>query len=342
MKTKTVIRLALWFPIIGAAFLLAQAQPEVSTRKFDQFWYLRTSEEKARLDLYAKELRNHERAIIVGYRDSHYSPGSFARTLEGYRRYLVDAMSVAPERLEIIDAGASEQPRIELWLVSRAESLPVKPAPHALELTSPLLFDSISTGLGCVGEYTLTPEEPEDALRIFAAALKNNPTAIGYILVHPSTREPARHAKQLMERSLSLLHNAGIARARILGFVEASRRCTTVDLWLMSSDLVIPAATTPKKFFQSQRILEAERERFLIRRVEFVGNDYTRDNVLRRQIYLQEGERFTTELLKRSLTSLSRLKIIRPVSINDVEVTLDRRDRIVDIELHVNERRRGR
>lgn len=90
-------------------------------------------------------------------------------------------------------------------------------------------------------------------------------------------------------------------------------------------------------------IHEAVENQFLVRRIEFLGNEYTRDDVLRRRVLLQEGDIFTLESLVKSLESVSRLKkIIYPVKLGDVMISLNRPEKIVDMTICFKERRRTR
>ncbi len=84
---------------------------------------------------------------------------------------------------------------------------------------------------------------------------------------------------------------------------------------------------------------EAIANRYTVRRVEFSGNETTRDNVLRRRIFLQEGDIFTRHNLQRSIVNVRKLKIIYPVRLNDVFVRLDRTDRLIDLTIRFRERR---
>jgi Surface antigen variable number repeat len=89
-------------------------------------------------------------------------------------------------------------------------------------------------------------------------------------------------------------------------------------------------------------IREAEENEYGVRRVEFIGNRYTRDNVLRRRIILQEGDKFTRENLLKSLVRVNQLKkIIYPVELGHVIILLDRQDKTVDFEMCFKERRPG-
>jgi len=89
-------------------------------------------------------------------------------------------------------------------------------------------------------------------------------------------------------------------------------------------------------------IREAEKDQYTTRRVEFLGNRYTRDTTLRRRtnIGLQEGELFTRQNLVRSLRNVSKLKQIYPVQLKDVELRLNRDDKTVDMMICFKERAR--
>jgi methylphosphotriester-DNA--protein-cysteine methyltransferase len=83
----------------------------------------------------------------------------------------------------------------------------------------------------------------------------------------------------------------------------------------------------------------AQKHRYTVRRVEFYGNVNTRDNILRRRILLNEGDIFTKERLIRSIERLNTVKIIKPVRLSDVEIRLDKEDKLVDMLICFAERR---
>jgi outer membrane protein assembly factor BamA len=85
---------------------------------------------------------------------------------------------------------------------------------------------------------------------------------------------------------------------------------------------------------------EAETNEYHIRRVEFLGNENTRDLVLRQRMgLLQEGELFTRRKLVKSLANVSRLKIIYPVQIADVVLSVDESEKLVDLLICFRERK---
>jgi hypothetical protein len=95
---------------------------------------------------------------------------------------------------------------------------------------------------------------------------------------------------------------------------------------------------------QNALIRDAETDKYTTRRVEFVGNKYTGDMVLRRRINtgLQEGDLFTRQGLIRSLRNVSKLKVIYPARLRDVVIQLDRPRKTVDMIICFREKRRPR
>jgi outer membrane protein assembly factor BamA len=86
-------------------------------------------------------------------------------------------------------------------------------------------------------------------------------------------------------------------------------------------------------------IREAERNRYTTRRIEFIGNQYTRDSVLKRRINigLQGGDLFTRRNLIRSLRNVSTLREIYPVKTTDVTFHLNPAEKTVDVIICVKE-----
>jgi Surface antigen variable number repeat len=106
---------------------------------------------------------------------------------------------------------------------------------------------------------------------------------------------------------------------------------------LQTPEQTVVKCTQPENE-QEPLLREAIENRFTVRRVEFVGNETTRDNILRKRIFLQEGELFTRRNLSRSIANVSKLRIIYPVKISDVIVRLDRPDKLIDLAFCFRER----
>ena len=90
-------------------------------------------------------------------------------------------------------------------------------------------------------------------------------------------------------------------------------------------------------------LVEAQRNEFTVRRVEFFGLTYTRDQTVRNRMtpIINEGDVLTREKLVRSLRSMSRLKrTIYPVRLTDVVLRVDRQNGLVDMGICFRQRPR--
>jgi outer membrane protein insertion porin family len=83
-----------------------------------------------------------------------------------------------------------------------------------------------------------------------------------------------------------------------------------------------------------------EGKQYNLRRLEFIGNTFTRDNVLRREVLLNEGERYNQELWDLSLLRLNQLGYFEQVKKEDATVNTNEREGQVDITLKVQEKGR--
>ncbi len=91
-------------------------------------------------------------------------------------------------------------------------------------------------------------------------------------------------------------------------------------------------------------IKKAEQNQYRVSHIYFSGNIEIRDRVLRRKINerLNEGDIFTRQNLYQSLIKLSELKVIYAVRLEDVEVSLDKENRNIDLTITVREKRRSK
>ena len=82
-----------------------------------------------------------------------------------------------------------------------------------------------------------------------------------------------------------------------------------------------------------------------IRRVEFYGNTYTADNLIRRKLMLIEGESFDVSTLRRGLERVHRLGIFEKVKDEEIEWCLlegmtDEVDFVVEFRYKPSKRRK--
>ncbi len=326
---------------IGSAPVQAQDSSS-APRKFDEFADLRTDDIQARLDGFAKEIRKDEQlqGFIVGYHRTDRLPGSFLREYHGFREYMLN-LAVRSDRIDVIDGGFRDHEKTELWLAPVGTSFPTTHKTPAVQ--GVMEFDYETLGFGCESEYTLVLEEPSDLVRFFGEAMRRNPDTKGHVAVHPSRELKSSQAAKLAATARkSLLSEYGISSDRISTSVELSRACASLNLWLAPTNLPFPTGNPRELFFYSQLMSEAEQNNYTVRRVTFVGNASTRDQVIRRRLLQNEGDIFKRTLLEQSLKAVSQLKNFRPVTIQDVEVHLDREEKTIDFLINLTERTGGR
>jgi outer membrane protein insertion porin family len=83
-----------------------------------------------------------------------------------------------------------------------------------------------------------------------------------------------------------------------------------------------------------------EGKQYTLRRLEFIGNTFTRDNVLRREVLLNEGERYNKQLWDLSLLRLNQLGYFEQIKEEDATINTNEREGLVDITLKVQEKGR--
>jgi hypothetical protein len=314
-----------------------------SSRKFDAFNDLPTDDTQAHLDLFAQELRKDDKlqGFVVGYRSTSTLPGWHLRKIFGYLDYLANSRGVNPANVQVVDAGTARTTLTELWLVPSGAENPK--CPDTSKLIPNTRFDQLQLGDGCLPEYTIELYEAEDALRFFAAELNYDPHLKGLMVVHPS-REHIRQGLQLLSNSKKQLLNLFNVEPKLLMTEFGGKSvCTTLTLWVVPSTFSKPRGTTAEQFLLTRLMADAEKNRYTIRRLEFVGNTSTRDSALRKQTHeLQEGEIFSHVKLRHSLASLSRLRGIYPVGIGDVDAYLNEDESTIDLTIYVRPRSRER
>jgi hypothetical protein len=338
-RTLLLINLGI-LPVLALCAVCSAQEPIDRAFKLDEFPDMKADDTQARLDILAERLSKDSnlQSFIVTYRPEDWPHGLYLRTVHGYVKYLVETRGIPSERIRVIENGTKPELKIELWLAPKELASPVALATESLALSLPLQFDTLWFGPGCEGEFTLTLEDPRVSAHFFGKALRETPTAKGFLFLHP-TRSMGDGIKLLSTLKADLINKERVPAERFVGSIATTRTCAQIDAWLVPVRMVVTDNKDPDVFLRFELMSEAERSQYNIRRVEFVGNAHIRDNVLRRRIpELQEGELFTKTALTRSLAALTRFKAIRPVGIKDVDVHLNRADKTIDLALFFTER----
>lgn len=319
---------------------------ESTAKKIDQFSDINAEDAMAHLDRFAIEIKSHteSRGVIVASNTTggSFPRGAFLRLANGYRDYLIKSRGVDAARISVVEGERKRELGFELWITPANELSTISEEASAAGPSSPELFDQLAIGPEpqCVGQLPIELYKLEDGLRILSDALQHNSRAKAWIVVHPQPRDTRATAQRLIDQSRQLLNKTGVRAERILTAVGSSRSsaCGQVNLWIVPAN----SAKADEAGYYSQLISEAESSNYTVRRVEFVGNKHIRDNVLRRQFVQGEGDVFSRRLLNQSLKNFSGLGLVYPVSLNDIEVQLDRETKLMDMTVYFRERRRRR
>lgn len=310
--------------------------------KVDELFDTTASDARERLNAFAQRLASQpgSSAVLFAQCPQSWPMGTCLRLVHGYGHYLVKSRGLAPTQIRVELAETSAKFRVELWFVPRNSLAPDTVKTKVSPFSRLSDFDSVFFGPGCeAADQTLALDDPADVIRFFGTVLKENPELKGLITVHPPHAENNQKAKAVFDDATNILvKQHGISADRLLTTFAGPRTCGELKVWVVTSSFSPPAGQTADRYLRSRLMSEAD-GRYTVRFVVFDGNRYTRDNILRRELaVLREGEPFTVEALRRDLANVSRLPIIHPIEIDDVDVSLNRADAIIDLTLFFRER----
>jgi outer membrane protein insertion porin family len=84
-----------------------------------------------------------------------------------------------------------------------------------------------------------------------------------------------------------------------------------------------------------------EGKQFTLRRLEFTGNTFTRDNVLRREVLINEGDIYNQNMFEYSIVRLNQLGYFNPIDKDkDADYRTDEEQGLVNVTLKVSEKGR--
>jgi outer membrane protein insertion porin family len=97
----------------------------------------------------------------------------------------------------------------------------------------------------------------------------------------------------------------------------------------------------PQEGIADFKVAIDEGKQFTLRRLEFLGNTFTRDNVLRREVLINEGDIYSQSALEYSIVRLNQLGYFEPLDEKkDVDLKTDEEQGLVDTNIKVVEKGR--
>jgi len=99
--------------------------------------------------------------------------------------------------------------------------------------------------------------------------------------------------------------------------------------------------TNPNEGIADFEITIDEGKQFTLRRLEFTGNTFTRDNVLRREVLINEGDIYNQNMFEFSITRLNQLGYFDPIDKDkDANFRTNEEEGLVDVTVQVKEKGR--
>jgi hypothetical protein len=250
---------------------------EPAALKFDDFGDVYPTDAAARLDNFANALQERPaaRGFIIVYRSHRDLPGLNNRHLSWMRNYLINSRSLPAERVVGVDGGEASCIAHEFWIVQpgatpkpREDAYPrgLKDADMARK------FDEYHFTIDA-DQLVSYPGEFQGGLEGFAAALRKEPRALGYVIAYDgyvrTTEEegegrrrrtyryvkidpPGTAWKELRETRATLARRHGIAASRIRLVRGGYRRWRAIEFWIVprGADAPVP---TPNVFPRVRR-----------------------------------------------------------------------------------------
>lgn len=97
----------------------------------------------------------------------------------------------------------------------------------------------------------------------------------------------------------------------------------------------------PKKKVINLALDFEEEKQYFVHRIEFDGNTKTRDKVIRRELLVDEGNIFSSELWDLSVLRINQLGFFEPVKKEEYEIRQNKKDSTVDVVVKVKEKGRN-
>lgn len=222
---------------------LAVAQTNApAARKIDEFGDIQHSDLIARLDNLAIELQNEPgaRAFVIVYRSRRDLAGLSNRFALHIKDYLVNSRNIPPERVVTVDGGVALCLTQELWVVPvGAAPLPRKEVYFGSGDDEAYKLDEHYYHLPHDSGGSIYWSEAPDNLTVyldaFAAALRKEPSSLGYLVAYEQGgRDRPGTARRMLKREKDFLIKVyGIKPTRIRTACGGYRKWRKMELWVV-------------------------------------------------------------------------------------------------------------
>ncbi len=154
----------------------------------------------------------------------------------------------------------------------------------------------------------------------------------GYIFTQKSLTESIKGINKLKTIKPITLDNVSV---RLAGDENRDLNVIDFDICIQETKRFL---SEEQKADLNKLIKEAEANQYNVRRIEIVGSLTTNYRIYAKKMAFNEGDIFTKANLEKSIRNVSRLKEIYPIELNNVEASLDRENKEIDLIFYVVEK----
>ena len=157
----------------------------------------------------------------------------------------------------------------------------------------------------------------------------------GQIVIRGSEHLTQAELCRFLELDLDTLSNSQARDSVGAKIIKEYNRRGFLDAvlgWKGTENTANPASVTPVV------LIITEGSVYRLRRLEFIGNATTRDNVIRRRVAFNPNDAFDEELLDLSIKRINELGLFYEFNREDIEVKVNKKGKYVDVVFNLKER----
>lgn len=210
--------------------------------KIDEFGDIAASDIIARLDNFAVGLQNdpNARGFLVVYRSRRDMPGLSNRYANRMKDYLVKSRGMPAERIVTVDGGYISCLTQELWLVPIGATPVIKQEAYDNAFSGAAYkfdehyYEQPNDPVD-IGYWSVPPANLQDYLEAFAAALRKEPRASGYLIAYATfNQDPPTLAQKMLQTERNfLIRHFGIKASRLKTINGGYRKWRGMELWIV-------------------------------------------------------------------------------------------------------------
>ena len=238
----------------------AQSERRPVSAKFDEYGAINSEDLSARLDNFATQLQNQPGSTAYIFA---YAPEESAKGILGIAKdYLVNTRGLVADRIKTVYGGRNDvlsEPRVQLFITPPGAARP-KPQKFTPNLETFRGLFSEKEAYDVDRRESLTEEEskklkfpvlqdemsgpsvPYVTHESLAEVLKQQKTAVAYIVAYNAQESPPGAWQRIAQREVRYLKDRGVEASRLKIIYGGNKKEQTVQLWVSPADAAPPVS----------------------------------------------------------------------------------------------------